>query len=82
MLTIPGEIPLATRMTYKELRQEIAVMLYEKEKLALGQASQFAGMSQMQFQNLIASRHIPIHYDIEELEQDFETIIESRSFID
>jgi predicted HTH domain antitoxin len=73
-LEIPEEIFLATRMTKAELKQEIAVMLFQKEKLTLEQASRFAGMSQAQFMHLLASRKIPLHYDIEEFEKDLETL--------
>lgn len=77
-LVIPDEILQATRMSATELSQEIAVMLFEKDKLTLGQASQVAGMSQWQFQQLLASRQIPVHYDVAELEEDLKTVQELR----
>ncbi len=70
-LTIPEEIVRSTRMSIPELSQEIAVLLFQKEKLTLGLASRLARMSQLQFQHLLASRQIPIHYD----EQDFEDVL-------
>ena len=75
-LVIPDEILQATRMSEAELRQEIAVLLFQKEKLTLGQASHLAVMSQVQFQHLLASRHIPIHYDVAEFEEDLKTLQE------
>ncbi len=75
-LVIPDEILQATRMSATELSQEIAVMLFEKDKLTLGQASQVAGMSQWQFQQLLASRQIPVHYDVAEFEEDLKTVQE------
>jgi predicted HTH domain antitoxin len=33
-------------------------------------------MTQLQFQHLLASRQIPIHYDIEDLEADIKTLRE------
>jgi predicted HTH domain antitoxin len=62
------------RMTAAELAQEIAILLYEKEKLTLGQASQLAQMSQSPFQFLLASRQIPIHYGVAEFEADLQTL--------
>lgn len=41
---VPEEILTATRMTEAEMRQEIAIMLFQREKLTLAQASRFAGM--------------------------------------
>lgn len=43
-IVVPDEVLTATRMTEAEMRQEIAVMLFHKEKLTLAQASRFAGM--------------------------------------
>lgn len=77
---ISDEILQATRMTEEELKQEIAIMLFQMEKLTLGQAGRLAGMSRLQFQHLLASREIPVHYDIAEFEEDLQTLAEiSRS---
>ncbi len=73
-LVIPEDILQATRMSDEELKQEIAVMLFQKEKLTLGQAAHLAGTSQLQFQHLLASRQIPVHYDVEEFEEDLKTL--------
>ena len=73
---IPDDILQTTRMTEEELRQEIAMLLFQKEKLTLGQASRLAGMSRLQFQHLLASRQIPVHYDITEFEEDLNTLKE------
>jgi predicted HTH domain antitoxin len=73
-LVIPDEILHTARMTAAELAQEIAILLYEKEKLTLGQASQLAQMSQLQFQFLLASRQISIHYGVAEFEADLQTL--------
>ncbi len=76
MLIIPDEILQATKMSVDELKQEIAILLFQKEKLTLGQASRLAGMSQIQFQHLLASRQIPIHYDVAEFDEDLKTLQE------
>ena len=44
-VVIPDETEQATRMTPTELMQELAILLYQKEKLTLGQASKLAKMS-------------------------------------
>ena len=75
-LTILEEIIRSTRMSDEELAQEIAVMLYQKEKLTLGQASRLSKMSQIQFQHILASRKISLHYDEKELEEDISTLKE------
>jgi len=75
-VVVPDEILTTTRMTEAEMRQEIAVMLFEKEKLTLAQASRFAGMHRIAFQHLLASRHIPMHYDVADFEQDIQNLRE------
>ncbi|MDB9420881.1 UPF0175 family protein [Microcystis aeruginosa] len=75
-IEISDEILSATRMTEAEMRQEIAVMLFQKEKLTLAQASRFARMNPIAFQHLLASRQIPVHYDVEDFEQDIKNLRE------
>lgn len=77
-LTIPAEIIEATHMSISELRQEIAILLFQKEKLTLAQASQLAEMSRFQFQHLLASRQIPVHYDIADFNDDLNTLEEIK----
>lgn len=71
---IPDEVLHATHMTAEELTQEIAVLLFQKEKLTLAQASRLAGMNRLQFQHLLASRGIPVHYDTAASEEDLQTL--------
>ncbi len=73
---IPDDILHTARMTEEELKQEIAVLLFQKEKLTLAQATRLAGMNRLQFQHLLASRCIPVHYDIAEFEDDLQTLKE------
>ncbi len=73
-LTIPDEIVYSTRMSVPELKQEIAVMLFQKEKLTMEQASKFSEMSIIRFQHLLASRRVPVHYDVDDFEQDLTTL--------
>lgn len=46
----------------------------QQEKITLGTASQFAGMNQLEFQRVLGSRKIPIHYGIGDLRQDLQTL--------
>lgn len=61
-------------MSESELRQEIAVLLFEKDKITLAQASRLAEMDRLRFQHLLASRGIPVHYGSEDFEQDLDTL--------
>lgn len=73
-LTIPEEILNSAHMTEDELRVEVAVLLFQKEKLTFGQASRLSGLGQASFLELLGSREIPLHYGIEEFEQDVRTL--------
>jgi predicted HTH domain antitoxin len=73
-VTIPDDILQAARMSEDELRQEMAVLLFQKDKLTLGQASRLARMDRLRFQHLLASRDIAVHYGSEEFEQDLATL--------
>ena len=53
-------------------------MLFQKEKLSLGQASRLADLGYLEFQHLLASRGISIHYDVADFEQDLETLSQFR----
>ncbi len=75
-LTVPDELLLAARMSEEELRQEIAVMLFARERVTLAQAAHFAGQDLRRFQHLLASRDITVHYDVPELEADLQTLRE------
>lgn len=73
-LMIPDQVLQAAHITPAELQREIAVLLFAQERLTLGQASHLAGISQFDFQHLLASRDIPIHYGVEDFERDLETL--------
>ena len=72
-LTVPSEVVSATDLTEQQLAVEVAVELYQREKLSLGRAAQLAGMNKWAFNDLLANREIPMHYGLKELEQDLAT---------
>ncbi|GAB4177836.1 MAG: hypothetical protein Fur006_09780 [Coleofasciculaceae cyanobacterium] len=73
-LMIPEEFLQMAKISEAELRLEIAILLFQQEKITLGTASQFAGMNQLRFQRVLGSRKIPIHYGVEEFRQDLKTL--------
>ena len=77
-LVISDEVVKATGMSESQLRSEIAVLLFAEDKLTLGQASQLAAMRQLEFQRLVASRGITVHYDVDEFRKDLKTLNELR----
>ncbi len=75
-LVIADEILKASGLSESELLLEIVIMLFEKEKLTLGKASRLVGIDQIQFQRLLASRRIPVHYDVAEFREDIKSLKE------
>ncbi len=75
-LVIPDDIIRATGMSDADLKQEIAIFLFQMEKLTLEQASRLAGLQRLQFQHLLASRKIAPHYDMDEFKADLQTLKE------
>ncbi|MDJ0898685.1 MAG: UPF0175 family protein [Xenococcus sp. MO_188.B8] len=73
-LVIPDEFLQTADISEAELQLEIAILLFQQEKITLGTASQFAGMNQLDFQRILGSRKIPIHYGVDEFKQDLKTL--------
>ncbi len=73
-IEIPREVIHATRMKPLELKQELAIHLFQQGKLSFGLAREMAGLSVWTFQQLLGSRGIPVHYDLEDYEEDLKTL--------
>ena len=73
-VTIPDDVLAAAQLSEPDVKRELALTLFQQERLTLAQASRLAEMSQRDFQLLLASRHIPVHYGTAEFEQDLETL--------
>ncbi|MEP6512978.1 MAG: UPF0175 family protein [Parafilimonas sp.] len=54
--------------------QEIAVLLYQKNKLSFGQAQKLGEMNPYEFQCLLYEKGVPLHYSTEDLQDDIETL--------
>lgn len=57
-----------------ELMVDLAVYLYDKERLTMGQAKKLAGLTQLQFQQALAKRNVLIKYDVEDFAKDMDTL--------
>jgi len=71
---VPGEFLQSVKMTPQELAIEIAVYLYEKERLTLGQAKRLADLDQISFQKELAGRNVYINIKEEDILQDVKNI--------
>lgn len=73
-LVIPDYVLRSAQLSQLKKLQEIAILLFQQERLTLEQASHLAGLDQLKFQRVLSSRQIPLHYDIEELTEDFRSL--------
>ncbi|WP_017716259.1 UPF0175 family protein [Kamptonema formosum] len=73
-VVISDDILQAAEMSESEFMLEIAILLFQKDKISIGKASHLAGMNLIEFQREIASRGICIHYDVEEFQEDLKTL--------
>jgi len=73
-IEIPTDILRAARMTEADLRLELAIALFQQNRLSFGKARELAGLDIWTFQQVLASRGIPPHYDIPDYEADLESL--------
>ncbi len=71
-ITLPPD--LERSLTEKSARLNLAVGLFSSEELTLGQAAELTGLPQAEFMEELARRKIPLHYGLEELEDDLKTL--------
>lgn len=73
-VTLPDDLLESTKLTETELVRELALTLFQSDRLSLGQAARLCSLPQLDFQRLLASRQIPIHYGAEEMQQDLRRV--------
>lgn len=73
-LEIPDDLAQTNQFTESDWLREIAIALFQQERISLSRASKIAGLHLIEFQKLIASRGICIHYDVEEFQEDVESL--------
>jgi predicted HTH domain antitoxin len=69
-ISLPDDLGLSER----EVKEELAIALYQREAVSLAKAAEIAGLTRLDFQRLLASRDISIHYDVDDLNSDVETL--------
>ena len=57
-------------MSPQDMKRELALALFQQEKISFGKAREMAGMTVWAFQQLLGSRDIPVHYDIQDYLED------------
>jgi len=71
---LPGHFAESVQTTAAEFKHQVRVMaalkMFELGKLSSGKAAELAGMSRLDFNDVLAGRGIPMHYGQKELEED------------
>ena len=75
-LEISQDILDSARLTVNDLKLEIAISLYAQGRLSIGKARELACMSLWEFRQLLASRRISPHYNVDDFEEDLTTLRE------
>jgi predicted HTH domain antitoxin len=73
-LLVSDDIVRASGLSEQELLLEIVIMLFQQNKISLGKASELLQIHRLQLQKLLADRGICLHYDVEEFQEDLETL--------
>jgi predicted HTH domain antitoxin len=73
-VVIPDHILQSTKMTEDELKLEIAIMLYQQEKISSGKVRAWIGLTVIEFQHELAKRGLYINYDVEDFQSDVKTL--------
>jgi predicted HTH domain antitoxin len=73
-LNIPALSGNESGLTESDLRQDLALALYQQDKVSLGKAAQIAGLDRWAFQALMEKRGVRVNYDTEDLSHDVATL--------
>jgi predicted HTH domain antitoxin len=73
-VTFSDDLLQSAKLTEAELKVELALALFQQDRLTLAQAARLAELPMLDFQRVLAARRIPIHYGIEAMEQDLERV--------
>lgn len=73
-LVIPGNVLEQAKYSAAELLLDLAVFLYAAERFSIGQARRLAGLDHVSFQKELSRRGIALHFEIEDLHDDLQTL--------
>ena len=73
-LVIPDDILTASEMSEADLKIEVAIVLYKREKISAGKACEWLGFNLIEFRRELRNRGLTINYDVEDFQADLETL--------
>lgn len=72
-VVLSEELLRAASISEREVREDVAVLLYRKG-LPLGKAASVAQVPRLAFHRILASRNVPLDYDVADLDEDVDTL--------
>jgi predicted HTH domain antitoxin len=66
VFNVPDPILQQAGVSPSEILLKLAILLFQEDRISLGQASKLADMHMVQFQKELAKRNIAIHYGQED----------------
>lgn len=73
-LVIENNILEKAGLSKQDILVELAISLYKRGVLSLGQSSKLAGLKQIEFQQALGRRGGYMNYDVSDLEEDLLTL--------
>ncbi len=73
-IVISDDLLRKANINEKEFLIDIAVYLYDKRRLSIGQAKKLSGLNQIEFQKALVERGVYLNYDVEEFHKDLKTL--------
>jgi predicted HTH domain antitoxin len=74
---VPEELIRAAKLSGKSASPEItkilALELFREKIISIGKAAELSGISIQEFMDFAAKRDVPLHYELEDLENDQKT---------
>ncbi len=78
MVLIEDSILEATNMSEQEMKVELAILLYRKNRLSYAQARKFSELNRIEFDDKLAELGVPSDFTVEDLHADLKTLEELR----
>jgi len=74
VFTVPDPILQQAGVSPSDILLKLAILLFQEERISLGQASKLANLHLVEFQKELARRNIPIHYGQDEYMNDIQIV--------
>jgi predicted HTH domain antitoxin len=73
-IEVQDEVLRGLALTQAQALLDLAVGLFTERRVTLGRAAKIAGLTQLEFQRQLGLRGIALHYDVEDLRADLDTL--------